>query len=419
LTKITELNIMRESNATLRIENKKALKTIEQLEKQLTTMRLEMDPFREQLADMQARQQVSDQERQMIQEDRDRWHERYTKFLSTQNKIDPDEYNKLKLQVEQLQAEAAMHLQENERLHATIKLNEKKSAKYFEAGTHWRSVAQARQLDLDALRSQSGDKGKMLEQENAGLQAEKTALEAQRDTLQKDIDKAKQDIEKEKKVAEAWKEKFNQVRELAKKYREEAAKGPSATANEQLETKMSQLVEQHKQEMQALRDNATNEMNDYVQEAEQKIRQLEERLGQLGHDEPQDEGDEASGHKRARTEMAEDLLHGEEAMPKRVRTISEQLVEQEEETELLATAEDEAWEEEEPVVEQEEEEGEEEGEAVPPEEDEEQQEEVQQEEDGATEDDLLTQTETYDVVTETADGEIQSIEQQPVAFEDE
>lgn len=82
LERINQLNILRESNATLRTDCERHAKKSRELEVQLKTLSEQLDPAKEQARVAQAELQACAVQVRRLEEENRRWQERNTQLLS-------------------------------------------------------------------------------------------------------------------------------------------------------------------------------------------------------------------------------------------------------------------------------------------------------------------------------------------------
>ncbi|KAF8967178.1 hypothetical protein BDZ97DRAFT_1917117 [Flammula alnicola] len=183
--RINQLNILRESNATLRAECESASKKARDLESKLKQLSLELDPAKEQARSAQAELEATKVQIQRLEQESRRWQERNTQLLSKYDRIDPSEVQALKDEIAQLKTESsaaqeklkeketevvaqttkAEALEQNLRLHkeAVSKNNQSFRAKLGEVNSQKSALTEEkRQLQAKIA---------TLERENAALQA--------------------------------------------------------------------------------------------------------------------------------------------------------------------------------------------------------------------------------------------------------
>ncbi|KAJ3218533.1 hypothetical protein HDU67_005092 [Dinochytrium kinnereticum] len=130
LEKIDSLNILRESNATLRSQNEVHIKRISLLEGKIRDKEHEFGPLKEENITLKAELETVRAEIKALEEDNARWKGRTQQILAKYERIDPVEHQQLKekvAQVETLRDEAMKELESHKQKLAevTVALDEK------------------------------------------------------------------------------------------------------------------------------------------------------------------------------------------------------------------------------------------------------------------------------------------------------
>lgn len=107
MEKIQSLNLLRESNETLRREAEAYLDRVKSLESRLRETELELSPLREQVRVLQAEVEARDRNISMLEEDNARWKTRTQQILQKYERIDPAELASLKEELEKVKAALA------------------------------------------------------------------------------------------------------------------------------------------------------------------------------------------------------------------------------------------------------------------------------------------------------------------------
>jgi nucleoprotein TPR len=139
--KIQQLNLLRESNATLRTDSEAHAKRSRELDGKLKTLLQELDPLRERTRTLQAELDVRSEHVARLEDETRRWQERNSQLLSKvrlfvllftytigadltaqYDRVDPAEFQSLKDEIESLRTEkSAWEAQQNKH---TEELNE-------------------------------------------------------------------------------------------------------------------------------------------------------------------------------------------------------------------------------------------------------------------------------------------------------
>ncbi|KAF9452906.1 hypothetical protein P691DRAFT_659626 [Macrolepiota fuliginosa MF-IS2] len=103
--RITQLNILRESNATLRADCENYAKKSRELEAQLKKVTQELEPAQEQTRIVQAELDVTKAQLTRLEEESRKWQERNAQLLTKYDRIDPAEVQALKDEIDRLKTQ--------------------------------------------------------------------------------------------------------------------------------------------------------------------------------------------------------------------------------------------------------------------------------------------------------------------------
>jgi nucleoprotein TPR len=144
--KIQQLNLLRESNATLRADSEAHAKRSRELDTKLKSVLLELDPLRERARTMQAELDARSEHVTRLEEENRRWQERNNQLLTKvcfvvlllvlemlmdivslqYDRVDPTEFQSLKDELETLRTEkSAMESQQTTQAAELTQLQEK------------------------------------------------------------------------------------------------------------------------------------------------------------------------------------------------------------------------------------------------------------------------------------------------------
>ena len=298
LQKINELNILRESNSTLREETRSQLTSIERLEARIKELERRVEPLVSENKRLEAAYESSTHEVKLAQEDSSRWRTRTQQLLEKYDRIDPVEFQQLKdakaeLELGLIQSDQQMAdlKKEIEALREQISTIAKETqAKGQEEVDKFRKIAQNWKTKHDSLQKTTAEENekkateitslrdglavtqKSLETETTGkntriedlekdVEAKKTMIEKYKIALKKQKDRAD---EEQKKAAEATASATASVATAAAA----ASVAASAAPSEADRKKMKEDVENEFKKKEAL----TKAMN------EKKVKQLEAEL---------------------------------------------------------------------------------------------------------------------------------------------
>ncbi|BGP20306.1 Protein mlp1 [Rhodosporidiobolus nylandii] len=118
LESIHTAKLLRESNQTLRDENEANLRKVATLDSQVRSLQAELAPLREELRMVKAEVESKQHNIKLLEEDNERWKTRNQTILAKYERIDPEELQVLKNEVEKVQAQLAAVEEEK------VKLNE-------------------------------------------------------------------------------------------------------------------------------------------------------------------------------------------------------------------------------------------------------------------------------------------------------
>jgi len=107
VAKINELNLLRESNITLRSENERNSQRATELQTTVTELTAKLSPLEEEVRLLHAEIETRDAQMRLLTEDNERWKNRNQQILQKYERIDPVELQNLKDQVEAANAEKA------------------------------------------------------------------------------------------------------------------------------------------------------------------------------------------------------------------------------------------------------------------------------------------------------------------------
>ncbi|KAJ3503028.1 hypothetical protein NLJ89_g8615 [Agrocybe chaxingu] len=183
--RINQLNILRESNATLRAEAESAAKKARDLEVKLNDLSKELDPAKEQARSAQAELSATKVQMQRLEQESRRWQERNAQLLSKYDRIDPSEVQALKDEIEKLKTEAStaqgqLATKEGEAAAQAKRLEavEQNLRAYRESANKNTQSFRAKLGELNSQKSTLTEQKQTLEAKVASLQQEITALQA-------------------------------------------------------------------------------------------------------------------------------------------------------------------------------------------------------------------------------------------------
>lgn len=122
LESIHTAKLLRESNQTLRDENEANLRKVTTLDTQLHQVQGELNPLKEHVVTLQAEVESKQHQIRLLEEDNERWKTRNQTILAKYERIDPEELQVLKTEVDKVQA--ALTASQAERDDLAAKLTE-------------------------------------------------------------------------------------------------------------------------------------------------------------------------------------------------------------------------------------------------------------------------------------------------------
>ncbi|KAI5123451.1 hypothetical protein M0805_008822 [Coniferiporia weirii] len=183
LERINQLNILRESNATLRAESDAHARKARQLETSLNKLQSELSPVKEEAKTLRAELEEKERQTQRLEDENRQWKERNSQLLTKYDRIDPNDVQALKDEIEDLQIdlrkaeeEKAAYTKEAE---AQAKLLEDTSATLVDFRTKYQSLGQESRHRLGQLNGQIAK----LNETVSDLRKQVKDLTAERDAL--------------------------------------------------------------------------------------------------------------------------------------------------------------------------------------------------------------------------------------------
>lgn len=104
LNELADLNVLRESNSSLRSQSQYYSKKCEDLEKQVLDLQKTVEPLEEQLRQSVAELEAKDTELELMQKDNQHWKDRTKSILQRQEQADPEEMKQTKKALEEAQS---------------------------------------------------------------------------------------------------------------------------------------------------------------------------------------------------------------------------------------------------------------------------------------------------------------------------
>jgi nucleoprotein TPR len=117
---INQLNLFRESNASLRNEARQAQTGLAEKTKEVENLNSQLEPLRLRIRELENQLENNEGEVRLLQEDRDRWHKRTQDILQKYDRVDPAEMEALNNQISTLKAERDVLLEDKEKLQGQV-----------------------------------------------------------------------------------------------------------------------------------------------------------------------------------------------------------------------------------------------------------------------------------------------------------
>ncbi|KAA8623582.1 filament-forming protein tpr p270 protein [Pyrenophora tritici-repentis] len=118
---LEELNVYRESNATLRSENLRLQASFAEKAKALEDLQSELEPLQVRVTELEGELELNSGHLKAVEEDRDRWQKRHQDVLQRYDRIDPKELEDLKKQIEEYKSERDQALEQVNSLNEQLK----------------------------------------------------------------------------------------------------------------------------------------------------------------------------------------------------------------------------------------------------------------------------------------------------------
>ncbi|CAD6889268.1 unnamed protein product [Tilletia controversa] len=274
LEKVQQVNLLRESNATLRQETERAKSRIATLEVQLRTIQTELQPLRERATMAEAELESSREQAKILEEDSKRWQTRVQNILAQYNQQDPEEVRSLKEQAAKVDG--------------LVETNQRLQGELAAANSKFEGIKNS----FSMLRNQTKTR---LEQSSAQLEEAKKQISTKEQehsealtALQTKLDAATANAESEsgvKAVAEAqgqWNEEKKQLEQrnethLARAKEFLSLRRVAEAAQKEAETKLTDL----QKELDEIRSGNSAEIEKAVAERLAEFKKSAEMGGQL------------------------------------------------------------------------------------------------------------------------------------------
>lgn len=272
LQEINQLNLLRESNTTLRNELHSNIARVKDLETKLSESTQKVEPLETEVVKLNAEISHKGQELKLVLEERDRWKQRSQDILNKYNRVDPEEHEKIKEEIKTLKSR-------NEELVESIKVEQGKfediNGKFARVRSEAQEKIRRRGVENKALATQVEAKNKEIEELNKkiGEFEEKLGNATKSATENSGVSSA--DLESTKKEVEALRSQLNSSKsELEKAKAFETKYNELSALKESLEGKVKSLeaeVEKLKKELEVKGSASNNENLDAVNKLKEEI----------------------------------------------------------------------------------------------------------------------------------------------------
>jgi nucleoprotein TPR len=188
VAKINELNLLRESNITLRSENERNTQRAAELQATVTELTAKLSPLEEKVRLLQAEIETRDAQMRLLTEDNERWKNRNQQILQKYERIDPVELQNLKDQVEAANAEKAkLDSQLAEAISKNRAVAEAWKAKHDKAVASAKTRLDQNREIIESLEAKINASAKEAVNGNTQIEAIKAEAEAAKNELNRQI----------------------------------------------------------------------------------------------------------------------------------------------------------------------------------------------------------------------------------------
>ncbi|ANB14246.1 Mlp1p [Sugiyamaella lignohabitans] len=133
IKQLEDINLLRESNSTLRTQSNYYMAKAKELETELNSVKERVEPLEDQLREAVAESEAKDSQIKIIEEDNEKWKQRAQQILQKYQRIDPEELQALKDEAEKLRTSLTALEEEKKQLQSQITVAVEAKAKEFEA----------------------------------------------------------------------------------------------------------------------------------------------------------------------------------------------------------------------------------------------------------------------------------------------
>ena len=179
---VNELNILRESNVTLRAESRQAQQSLTERNSRVEQLEAQIHPLQARVAELEHLVELRDGEYKLLEEDRNHWQQRTQNILSKYDRVDPAELEAMKEKLSALEVERDQAVTALDSLQTQV---DDVPTQIEVARTDLKTKLTEQFKERDRKQRQ-----KMQEKQN-----EVDAATSERDTLQKELDVVREQLE--------------------------------------------------------------------------------------------------------------------------------------------------------------------------------------------------------------------------------
>ncbi|KAF2153514.1 hypothetical protein K461DRAFT_141426 [Myriangium duriaei CBS 260.36] len=181
LETINELNLYRESSATLRQESRQAQAKLEERIKEVEGLTQQILPLQTRIRETENELETKEGELKLLQDDRDRWRERTQNIISKYDRVDPAEIESMKTKITELETE-------REQLQGYPAQVQQVQQAQEEAQKKWQ---EARVKLIEQAKERSRQQAATIK----GLEQELASARESRDRFQQDLEQTQQSLD--------------------------------------------------------------------------------------------------------------------------------------------------------------------------------------------------------------------------------
>ncbi|KAJ4295155.1 Protein mlp1 [Kalmusia sp. IMI 367209] len=185
---VSQLNLYRESNTTLRNDIQRLETERNQKDKELDDLRSQLQPLQTRVTELEGELEVNSGHLKAVEEDRERWQKRHQDVLQRYDRIDPKELEDLKQQIETLQSERDQAVEQANGAEGRIRIAEEGMKTMEGRKNDVRDKARVQVRELRTERDEARTSLANVQSELAKVQEELQAARKDRDEAQAKAD---------------------------------------------------------------------------------------------------------------------------------------------------------------------------------------------------------------------------------------